>query len=209
MPDAQLIFDWISAQPLALGLLCIAGAAMIEYVFPPFPGDTVVVASAVLIPNAGWPWWAVFTSVLAGSVAGAMLAYFFGVWVGSRPQDHWVSRKLGSPKMTARIEKVKDGFKRHGTTYIAANRFLPAFRSIFFVAAGMSDLPAARVAFFAAVSAMLWNALLMGVGWSVGYQLAELSSWVQNYGIAVGIALVATLLFWWWRAHRAQKASPD
>jgi len=70
-------------------------------------------------------------------------------------------------------------------------------------------LPAGRVAFFAALSALLWNALLMGVGWSVGYNLAELSHWVKNYGIAVGIALIATLLFWFWRSRRSGKAKSD
>ncbi len=209
MGDAQLVFDWIAAQPLALGLLVIAAASMIEYVFPPFPGDTVVVASAVLIPNADWPWWAVFTAVLAGSVTGAMFAYLFGAWVSSRPGEHWVSKKLATPKMAPRVAKLTDGFARHGTAYISVNRFLPAFRSIFFVVAGMVGLPAGRVAFFAALSALLWNALLMGVGWSVGYNLAELSHWVKNYGIAVGIALIATLLFWFWRSRRSGKAKSD
>lgn len=209
MGDAQLVFDWIAAQPLALGLVFIAAASMIEYIFPPFPGDTVVVASAVLIPNADWPWWAVFTAVLAGSVTGAMFAYLFGAWVSSRPGEHWVSKKLATPKMARRVEKLTEGFERHGTAYIAANRFLPAFRSLFFVVAGMVGLPAARVVFFAALSALLWNALLMGVGWSVGYNLAELSRWVQNYGIAVGIALIATLLFWLWRSRAGRNAKPD
>jgi membrane protein DedA with SNARE-associated domain len=209
MGDAQLVFDWIAAQPLVLGLIFIAAASMIEYIFPPFPGDTVVVASAVLIPNAGWPWWAVFAAVLAGSVCGAMCAYLFGAWVSSRPPEHWVSKKLAAPKMAPRIAKVTAGFGRHGTAYIAANRFLPAFRSIFFVVGGMVGLPAARVAFFAAVSALLWNALLMGVGWAVGYNLAELSRWVQNYGIAVGIALIATSLFWLWRSRHGRKGKSD
>lgn len=204
MGDAQAVFDWIAQQPLFLGLMFIMLAAMIEYVFPPFPGDTVVVAAAMLIPNAGWPWWAVFLAIMGGSVAGAMAAFVFGRWLNHVPEDHWVSRRMRHEKVAPRVEKVRAGFRRHGARYILANRFLPAFRSVFFIAAGLAELHPLRVAGFAALSALAWNALLMALGWSVGYRLSEITPWLQRYGLAVLVGLAATLVFWWVR-RRFQK----
>lgn len=199
MGDAQYIFDWISAQPLWWGLVIILVSAMIEYVFPPFPGDTVVVAAAMLIPNAGWPWWAVFAAIMAGSVVGAMAAFGFGRWLEGLPDDHPIARRMARPSVADRVGAVQRGFRKRGAAYILLNRFLPAFRSVFFVAAGLSGLPAGRVALFAALSALGWNALLMVAGWAVGYNLAEVSDWLKGYGVAVVVAVAATVVFWWLR----------
>ncbi|MEZ4458561.1 MAG: DedA family protein [bacterium] len=209
MGDAQAWFDWISALPLAWGLSVIAASALIEYIFPPFPGDTVVVVAAVLVPNAGWPFAAVFGVVLLGSLVGAMLSYALGRWVANLPPAHWLARRLSSPSMAPRIEKVVTGFQKHGSVYILLNRFLPAFRSVFFVAAGMAGLPPLRVALFAVLSAAFWNAALMGAGWLVGYNLTTLASWVESYGLAVLLAMLATAIFWWFRSAASKKRRPD
>lgn len=209
MVEIQAVFDWISSLPITLGLAVIALAAMTEYVFPPFPGDTVVIVAAVLVPNAQWPIWAVFSAVLVGSVLGAMLAFALGRWMQTRSQDHWLSKKLARPRVKERIDRVKQGFRKHGAAYIVINRFLPAFRSVFFVAAGLADLSPWKVGFFAALSAALWNAALMAVGWVVGYNLEELATWVQRWGLAVLAAVAVTGIFWWVRKKYRGKKNDD
>ncbi len=62
---------WVGGGVLFLG-------ALIEYVFPPFPGDTVVVAGAALVTAFGWQLWPVLGIVTAGSVAGSMVSWAVG-----------------------------------------------------------------------------------------------------------------------------------
>ena len=207
--DLQTMLDWISAQPMWIGLASLGLGAGIEYVFPPFPGDTITLIGAVLIPQAGWPWWAVFGAVIVGSLLGSALNWWLGTWLANRKnkESSRIGRWLyGDPKRVARLERLTARFEKYGSAYIAINRFVPAFRSIFFVGAGLAGLPLGRVMVFAALSAALWNGALMGVGALVGYNIDSLASVVTRYGqVALGVIIglgVLWLVRKMWRAHR-------
>ena len=74
--------DWliafVSDENNPAGVAMLGGSAMVEYVFPPFPGDTITLFGAVLITAYGWSFAAVFGAVMLGSMAGAMADYYLG-----------------------------------------------------------------------------------------------------------------------------------
>ena len=74
---------------LGLGILCLS--ACIEYLFPPFPGDTITVFGAFLVARRGWSGPAVFGAVTVGSAIGCMLDYAFGRWLG-KTEERWAQR---------------------------------------------------------------------------------------------------------------------
>jgi len=190
------------------GLALLGGAALLEYLFPPFPGDTVTLFGAVLVARYHWslPW--VFLSVLAGSGLGAMVDHGVGVWM-RRPYHS--GRFPRSEANRARVERVLEAFRRHGAAYVALNRFLPAVRAIFFVASGLAGLNPWLVLFYALVSAALWNALIIGVGYSVGASWTRIKGVFAVYSrVAWGVvALVATGLLarWAWRARAVKRGA--
>ncbi|HEX8536284.1 MAG TPA: DedA family protein, partial [Cystobacter sp.] len=65
-----------------LGLLVFAVAAALEYVVPPFPGDTITLLGGVYAVRGDHPWPLVFGVVVAGSVLGALINYQVGHWLG-------------------------------------------------------------------------------------------------------------------------------
>ncbi len=117
---------------------------MLEYLFPPFPGDTVTLFGAFLVTQYSWNLPLVFGVVLLGSALGAMADFYVGVWMGRRYRE---GRFLRAPSVRRRVDQVTGAFQRHGEAYIALNRFLPAVRAVFFIAAGMAGLRPARVLF--------------------------------------------------------------
>jgi membrane protein DedA with SNARE-associated domain len=195
--DLQTIFDYLSGQAIWWGLLLLMLSAMIEYVVPPFPGDTVTVAGAVLIPTAGWPWWAVFGAVTLGSLIGAAIDWWAGNWVArNQERNTWIHRLLDREKIRPKVDKLIHQFEKHGSVYIAINRFVPAFRAVFFLAAGLARLVLWKVLLFAALSAALWNAALLALGYLVGYNIEELANWVQRYTHLVYVGLGVAILLW-------------
>lgn len=198
---------FIEAQPIWLGLLVLGLGAGIEYVVPPFPGDTVTLAGAVLIPTAGWPWPGVFAAVIAGSLAGAALDWWVGRWLARTDRQTWLHVWLGRDGVREKVETLRERFQKHGATYILFNRFIPAFRGVFFVAAGLAGLPLGRVMLFAAISAALWNGAILSLGALVGYNLERLAGLVEGYSqvmLAIIAALVVAWLVrqWWERSSR-------
>jgi membrane protein DedA with SNARE-associated domain len=193
--DLHQIFDYLSGQALWWGLLLLMLSAMIEYIVPPFPGDTITIVGAVLIPTAGWPFLAVFSAVTLGSVIGAAIDWWVGDWLArNKDKNTWAHRLLDRERIRPKVDKVIRQFERHGPIYIAINRFVPAFRAVFFLAAGLARLVLWKVLFFAAISAALWNAAMMGLGYLVGYNIDQLAFWIQRYTrvfyIAIGVALI-------------------
>jgi membrane protein DedA with SNARE-associated domain len=192
---ALRLIDFVGQQNNPLGWAILGLSALIEYVFPPFPGDTITLFGAFLITARGWSFVAVFAAALIGSGAGAMLDFKFGQWLKRRE----LATESKHPVARARIDKLVDRFKRHGEVFIVLNRFVPGVRALFFVAAGMAGMRARWVFLWALVSAALWNLLLIAIGTSVGANFDELLEFGRTYAKYVYIGLGILLAAWFAR----------
>ena len=189
---ALRLIEYVSSQNNPIGWGVLSASAFFEYVFPPFPGDTVTLFGAFLITSRGWSFVAVFGAVLLGSAAGAMADFALGRWLRRREATH----PARHPKARAQIDRLVARFKRHGEVFIVINRFLPGVRALFFVAAGMADLRPRRVLLWSLVSAALWNLLLIAVGSSVGANFDRLRAFFATYAKIVWITLGAIAAIW-------------
>ena len=204
---AESLMELVERSQGATGLLLIGSCALIEYVFPPFPGDLVVVFGAFLVARRGWSGPGVWGAVLAGSAIGCMLAYGVGRLL-HRTEGRWAAGRLA--RVRPRIDSLVERFGRHGALYIAINRFLPSLRALFFVAAGMARLSPWKVLFFGLVSAAAWNALLFALGATVGRQWSQVEEFFVRYGEAawsvIGVVVLGLVARWWWRRRKQASA---
>ena len=74
--------------------------------------------------------------------------------------------------------------------YLAVNRFLPALRAFFFVGAGLSRMSLGAVVLYGGISALVWNAILMGAGYAVGSNWDVLRDLAERYTVATLILIV-------------------
>jgi membrane protein DedA with SNARE-associated domain len=194
----QSIIDFLSAGQSAAGLAVLFVSAAVEYVFPPFPGDTITLFGAFLAATKGWSVPLVFTVVTLGSLVGATLDYALGCRLARIPENRLSGRKR---ELMKRAQSIVDRFERHGAGYIAVNRFLPGIRALFFVAAGMAGLPVGKVLLWGAVSAAAWNALIIGAGFAVGKNWERLLELLRTYTlvawVVVGVVVAALIIRWW------------
>ena len=178
--------------PIAWILLFLASG--IEYVFPPFPGDTVTLAGAFLVFAKSWSLWLVFLAVNAGALVGMWLDYEVGRALRAR-EGHWRTRGPRLARIAAALDTLVPLFQRRATLYLVINRFLPSIRGLFFVAAGMASVPRAKVLTLGLVSALLWNTLLFTIGGAIGKNWEDLSGFFSRYNRLVWALLIAALVF--------------
>ena len=199
------IVDWILGLPEGLIWLALTIAAGVEYVFPPFPGDAIVLAGSVLAGHRGLDFVPIFAAVTLGSLLGAWVDFEVGRWLAS-PRDTWVHRWFARPKVAGAVDQVTRGFAKHGDFYLVINRFLPGIRAFFFVAAGMAGFSRTRTLAIAVSAATLWNALILVVGAVVGANLEALLHFAKRYSqlawLFVAVVLLSLLLRTWWRKKR-------
>lgn len=208
--------DQFLTLPAPWLLLALGLAALLEYVFPPFPGDTITVLGAYAAVTGKAGLISVFVAVTVGSMVGMSLVYQGGSWLKKRnaAAGGLVEGKgLGRFIRPDRMELVAEQYRKRGLWLILANRFLPLTRSIFFVFAGMSGVSYWWTMLLGSISAAAWNVMLLAIGFSIGANLEALESAVSSYSrlawlIVGGVLLLAVSigLFRWWLRKRAASA---
>lgn len=194
----EVLADALS-RTSAYAPVLLFGASLVEYVFPPFPGDLLVVLGAWYAVQGILSWPAVFAAVTAGAIVGAAVDHRVGVVLG-RGLDRRAALRGG---LTAeRLRDFEASYRRWGAGLLVANRFMPGIRAFLFVAAGASGIPLRRVLLYGGVSAAIWNALLLAAGALVARSADDLVglferytdvAWVLLAVLAVGAIAVARL----------------
>lgn len=201
--DLQAIIDALREWPPIVVYLLLFAGALIEYLVPPVPGDMFVVAGAVLVAAFGWHFVPVLVVVTAGAVLGAWLDFLIGKWL---VRSGRIAR-MGERGQGA-VGKIVDQMKRHGPAYLAINRFVPALRAFFFVAAGIAGLTTRQVVFWSALSALAWNSLLVGVGYALGGNLDAVETFFTRYSLIAWSIIAAVILFFAIRALIRRHKNP-
>ena len=193
---------WIGDLPLWVACIVLFAGAFVEYVFPPAPGDMIVLGGAALVGAFAWPLWPIFAAVTAGALAGTLLDYELGTYlVRAGKLD-----RLG-PRGRAATDALVARFRRHGAVYLAVNRFLPGIRAYFFVAAGLAGLRRREVLAWSALSALAWNGLLVGAGFLVGQHVERLETWLLRYSVVAWLVVSGIIALAIWRVWAAWRGA--
>jgi membrane protein DedA with SNARE-associated domain len=165
--------------------------AFVENVFPPSPSDLVVVIGGSLVSTGAINFVPAVLLTTLGSVVGFMILFYFGSTVDKKVVH---SGKYKYIPVDA-IEKVEKWFKRYGYYVIIANRFLPGTRSVISFFAGMSMLDVKKSAILSAVSAVVWNTIIIYLGFLFGNNVALIDKYLSTYSnIAISITVVVVIV---------------
>ena len=204
-------FDNAIRQVGPAGFFVLGLAAFLEYLLPPFPGDSVMLAGGIYAVRGQQPYWLVFSAVMAGSLLGALANYTIGQWLGARVERNPDRKTVLGISMRA-LHDAEAKMRKYGDWLIAANRFIPGIRGLFFVAAGMSGMRRGRVLVLGALSAAAHSALILYAGVALGGNAERIAAFVGTWQRAVGglmaVAVLALLVRWLARRKKNNVATP-
>jgi membrane protein DedA with SNARE-associated domain len=187
--------------PPALLHLVLGLAAALENLIPPLPADIVILFGGFLIGHGATRFWVAFLVVWSANLGGALLVYALGRAYGPAFFERGAGRLLLRPRQLASLARV---YRRCGFGVILASRFLPMFRSLVPVFAGVSRLGFARTALPIGLASALWYGALLYVGAMAGQNWAELVTALERIGrwLYLAAAVVAALVaYWWWHSR--------
>ena len=192
---AAQALDWLRAQPAWIAVGTIGVVAGLEYLAPPVPGDVMAIAGGVLVAQGMLSAPVVLLVVTACSVAGALAAYGIGRLAAKNER---VRRVVFRFIKQVHFEAAAEKYRRHGRWLIVMNRFFPGVRASFIFAAGLFGVPVKEVAVLCAISALAWNALLIGAGVWLGANIHDVIDLVERYSAfawsAVALIVVAVIV---------------
>src|SRR5688500_8550402 len=162
----QLLHKLAELPPLLTYVIIGAGAAVENFV-PPVPADTFVLLGAFLAAGGRANVWTVFFVTWIANISSASIVYFLAHRYGRTFfAEHHLGKLLINEKQ---MQQIGGFYQRWGTPAIFMSRFLPAFRAMVPVFAGVTHAPFLRVFFPLAAASALWYSLLVYLGAMAGH----------------------------------------
>jgi membrane protein DedA with SNARE-associated domain len=199
------VLGWLERLPPVLIYIVIGLGAAIENVIPPIPADTFVLLGAFLSEATGATPLLIFLVTWVANVASAVgvyaLAFRYGQSFFATNVGHW----LLQPRQ---LQQIGGFYARWGIPAIFVSRFLPAFRALVPVFAGVTRVPLRRILLPMAVASGLWYGGLVYLGSMAGRNWEAIVAFINRVSgvlLVVAASLIAAVAWWWWRSRHREK----
>jgi membrane-associated protein len=181
-------------------MLVVAG----DGVFPLLPGETAIVAAAVLAADGGLSLPLVILAGAVGAVIGDSTAYWIGR-AGSGPIRRGIVRMAGEDRLIAAERMVR----RHGAILVFVGRFLPGLRIAINISCGAGQMGYRRFLLFDAMGGLVWATQAALIGYFLGRAFAD-KPWVAFLVAFAVTGAVAVAVGWRERVRvRRERAAAE
>lgn len=170
-----------------LGAAGIGLLIFLENVVPPVPSEVILPLGGFRAQAGAMNPVAVWIAATIGALAGALLLYAVGAWLGYERVHRLAGRRWFLLSSQKDLDKGRELFDRHGGPIVLAGRCVPLVRSLVSIPAGIAGMPLTRFTMLSALGSGVWNAIFVGLGW----YLAERWEVVERYMGPLSTAVVA------------------
>ena len=198
----QWVFDIVDR----LGAAGIGLLIFLENVVPPIPSEVILplggfrASTGVMDPVAVW------AAATMGAVAGALVLYALGAWLGFERVHTLAGYRWFVLSSRKDLEKGLDLFERYGSWFVLGGRCVPIVRSLISIPAGIAGMPLARFATLSTLGSGVWNAIFVSLGFALGERWEVVEGYmapVSRVVLVLGVLVVAWLV---WRKIRQRRA---
>ncbi len=165
--------------PLIYVFLFAFLAPLMENLFPPAPGDSLLLFIGTIIGLGRVDFTPILLVSTFGSTLGFIAMFLLGRYFGEKIIDSNRFKFINEKNMA----KPRKWFQKYGYKVIVINRFLSGTRSVISFLAGISEMRLRYSIILATISSLIWNALLLLLGkifgnnWRVVYKQVEIYGW--------------------------------
>ena len=171
--------------------ICIS--QYLENVFPPYPGDSVLIFTGVLLGLGKISLFSCLTSLYIGNIAGALTMYYFGPRIVDFLVKVFNKSFTKEFKSDQFINKVHNWFEKYGVATIIFSRFTATFRFFVAIVAGIAKINIFLFIATYTIGSILWISILVGTGYFLGNNKELIFYYLKLYNIAIFI--IAILFF--------------
>jgi len=165
--------------------------AFIENVFPPSPSDFVTVVGGTLIGTGDINFLLALSFATLGSILGFSLMFYIGATVDKKLIHSGKFRFIPVES----LNKVETWFRKYGYVIVVVNRFMPGTRAVISFFAGISNLDPKRTIALCLISALLWNAIMLYLGFVFGENVEKVDEYLTTYSNIVIVVTIVIILF--------------
>lgn len=155
-------------------------------------GSTVSIVTGGAFARVGR---AALPLVVVAPLCGVALYDVFVWWAGRR----WGTRLVGvytqrRPRAVRAVSRAETLVRRRGAWALAVAYYLPIPNSFLYLTCGISEMPLRTFVLGDVLGTLLWEALLVSLGWAVGHDAVRVVAAIDHHAIDVTLVIVAAWL---------------
>lgn len=133
--------------------------------------------------------------VIVAPIATIALYDVFYWWAGNL----WGNRvaalySRNNPRMARWIDRAERFVRRGGVWTLVVGYYLPIPNNLIFLSCGTSGMPLWTFLLGDLVGLLLWESLLVGLGWAIGHPAVHVVDQIGHYSLRITIALIVVII---------------
>lgn len=175
----------------------IAFLMALENIFPPIPSEIIMGLGGMAVARGEMQMVPLILAGTTGTLVGNYFWYFIGRWFGYKRFKPIVDRfGRWATLEWEDVEKLHDIFLKYGGGLVFFLRFLPTFRTMISLPAGMVGMNFWKFSIWTFAGSAIWNVILVYVGMWFDNNFSQLDHLVGPVVIAI---IVGVVLFYIYR----------
>jgi membrane protein DedA with SNARE-associated domain len=202
--------DSVTATVYSWGYSAVFGLMLLEASSLPIPSEVVLPFAGYLIslPMSQLNFYLTVAVATIAAIIGSLIDYYIGL---KGVQALLKYRLLGRAILNESQLKVAAGwFTKYGAVMVFLGRLIPGFRTLISFPAGAVKMPLAKFLAYTTAGCILWNSLLIYVGYYLGTNWAEVAG-ISHYLIiaTVGALLTTAIIYLIVRRNKRKKGQQN
>lgn len=169
------------------GVMLIVG---LEYACFPIPSEVVLPFIGLSASQGEFTFLGALFFSIIGGIVGCLICYLIG-YLGGKPLLSWSERRF--PKTKKTIRALNKWFDKYGKFAVFITRLFPLTRTYVSLLAGAEKLPLNVFIGYSSLGIVLWNTVLISLGYFIGDNLELIDRIMQKYSIVAGTILIIAI----------------
>ena len=170
------------------GLIIVFLAIALETSGVPFPGETALIAAAILASQGHFEIWQVIAVATVAAIAGDNVGYWLGRWLGRDVLQRFEPVRRFSDRVLPPTERF---FRRHGGKAIFLARWFSGFRVAGAWVAGFAHMTWWRFFVWNALGGIAWAVTVGLVAYYTGHAAVDV---INRYGVIGAVVIVVAVV---------------
>lgn len=178
------------------GMLAMFILILLEYACFPVSSEIVLPLSGAVAASQGIQYLFVLPASIVAGIIGTSICFLIGK-KGGKVVILKIEQKFPSSKKA--FDRCYDRFQKQGVIFVCVSRVVPLCRTYVAFVAGALNLNYGSFTIASLAGISVWNALLIGLGYTLGSNWGIVSCYYEKYKhiilITVSIILISFLIY--------------
>lgn len=169
----------------------VFGLMLLEASSLPIPSEVILPFAGALVSSGYLDFWITLIVATVAAIAGSLIDYYIGLkGIQALTKYRLLGRAIFSENQ---LKIAANYFSKYGSIMVFIGRLIPVIRTLISFPAGAVRMPLAKFLAYTIAGCLIWNSLLIYIGYYLGGKWQEVADF--SHYIVIAVVAVVVVLF--------------